>query len=215
MIADVAKEYDLYIVADEVYREIVFDGRDITSFGFLEDIHDRLVLIDSVSKRFNACGARIGAVITKNPEIFSIISKLCQGRLAVSTIEQHGAVGLFSTGKRVIREVRDEFQRRRDVVYEALRDIPGVFCEKPEGAFYVIAGLPVDDANEFLIWMLKEFEVGGETVMAAPAGGFYATEGLGRNEVRIAYVLEPDKLKRALEILAQGIREYNRLKLSC
>lgn len=210
MIADVAKEYDLYIVADEVYREIVFDDREITSFGFLEDIHDRLVIIDSVSKRFSACGARIGAVITKNEEIFSVVAKLCQGRLAVSTIEQHGAVGLYSTGYRVINEVRNEFQRRRDVVYETLNRIPGVFCKKPEGAFYVVTKLPVDDSNRFLKWMLTDFDVDGETVMAAPGEGFYATDGLGKNEIRIAYVLEPDKLERALLILEQGLKEYGK-----
>lgn len=209
MVADVAKEHDLFIVADEVYREMVFDGREITSFGFLEDIHDRLVIIDSVSKRFNACGARIGAVLTKNDDIFAIISKLCQGRLAASTIEQHGAVGLYSTGYRVIHEIRDEFQRRRDVVYENLKKIPGIVCEKPEGAFYVVAKLPVKNTTEFLIWMLEEFDVDGETVMAAPADGFYATEGSGLNEIRIAYVLEPEKLERALQILAMGIEAYN------
>lgn len=150
IVADLAKEHDLYIVADEVYREMVFDGREITSFGFLEDIHDRLVIIDSVSKRFNACGARIGAVLTKNDEIFGIISKLCQGRLATSTIEQYGAVGLYSTGTRVINEIRDEFQRRRDVVYKNLMNIPGIVCEKPEGAFYVVAKLPVKNTNSFL-----------------------------------------------------------------
>lgn len=212
MIADVAKEHDLYIVADEVYREIVFDGREITSFGFLEDIHDRLILIDSVSKRFNACGARIGCVISKNEEFFAIISKLCQGRLAVSTIEQYGAVGLYKAGYRVIHEIRDEFQRRRDVVYEGLMKISGIVCEKPEGAFYVVCKLPVDHAGKFLTWMLEHFEDQGETVMAAPAEGFYATEGLGIDEIRIAYVLEPDKLKRALEILSKGIEAYNHRK---
>ncbi len=210
MIADVAKEYDLYIVADEVYREIVFDDREITSFGFLDDIQERLVILDSVSKRFNACGSRIGALVTKNKEVFSIVSKLCQGRLAVSTIEQHGAVGLYSTGYRVINEVRNEFQMRRDVVYEKLNSIPGVFCKKPEGAFYAMTKLPVDDSNQFLKWMLKDFDVNGETVMAAPGEGFYATEGLGKNEIRIAYVLEPDRLNRALQILAQGIEEYRK-----
>lgn len=210
MIADVAKEHDLYIICDEVYREMVFDGREISSFGFLEDIHDRLILIDSVSKRYNACGARIGVLISKNDEVLELISKLCQGRLAVSTLEQQGAVGLYSTGFRVIHEVRDEFEKRRDVVYESLKKIPGVFCEKPEGAFYLICKLPVEDANDFLIWMLKEFEDNGETVMAAPADGFYATEGLGNNEIRIAYVLEPDKLKRAIEILGKGLDAYNR-----
>lgn len=213
MIADVAKEHDLYIICDEVYREMVFDGRQITSFGFLEDIQDRLIMIDSVSKRYNACGARIGVVISKNEKFLELISKLCQGRLAVSTIEQYAAVGLYSTGFRVINEVRDEFERRRDVVYGSLMKIPGIFCEKPEGAFYLVCKLPVDDANDFLIWMLEEFEDEGETVMAAPADGFYATEGLGKNEIRIAYVLKPEKLKRAIEILGKGLKAYNRLGL--
>lgn len=208
MIADVAKEHDLYIVSDEVYREMVFDGRKFTSFGYLEDIHDRLIIIDSVSKRYSACGARIGVLISKNDEILELISKLCQGRLAVSTIEQHAAVGLYSTGFRVIHEIRDEFEKRRDVVYESLKKIPGVFCQKPEGAFYLICKLPVEDTNDFLIWMLKEFDDEGETVMAAPADGFYATEGLGKDEIRIAYVLEPDKLERAVEILGKGLAAY-------
>jgi len=210
MIADVAKEHDLYIICDEVYREMVFDDRKITSFGYLEDIHDRLILIDSVSKRYNACGARIGVLISKNDEILELISKLCQGRLAVSTIEQNAAVGLYSNGFRVVHEIRDEFEKRRNVVYESLKNIPGVFCEKPEGAFYLICKLPVEDTNDFLIWMLKEFDDEGETVMAAPADGFYATEGLGKDEIRIAYVLETDKLKRAIEILGRGLEAYNK-----
>ncbi len=209
-VADVAKANDLYIIADEVYREMVFDGRKITSFGFLEDIQDRLIIIDSVSKRFNACGARIGVVISKNKEFFAIISKLCQGRLAVSTIEQHGAVGLYETGYRVINEIRDEFEKRRDVIYDHLQKIPGIVCEKPEGAFYVVCKLPVENACDFLIWMLEEFEDNGETVMMAPADGFYATEGLGLDEVRIAYVLEAEKLGRAMELLAMGLEAYNK-----
>jgi len=212
MIADIAIKHDLYIIADEVYREIVFDGREITSFGFLEDIHERLVIVESVSKRFNACGARIGAVVSKNEEILEVISKLCQGRLAVSTIEQYGAVGLYSTGNRIINQIRDEFQTRRDVIYRNLKKIPGVVCKKPEGAFYVVCKLPVDDANKFLVWMLEEFEDNGETVMAAPAEGFYATEGLGNDEVRIAYVLEPEKLDRAMHVLAKGIVAYQLLR---
>ncbi len=209
-VADLAIANDLYIIADEVYREMVFDGRKITSFGFLEDIQDRLIIIDSVSKRFNACGARIGVLISKNKEFFSIVSKLCQGRLAVSTIEQHGAVGLYETGYRVINEIRDEFEKRRDVIYDHLQKIPGVVCEKPEGAFYVVCKLPVKDASDFLIWMLEEFEDKGETVMMSPADGFYATEGLGLDEVRIAYVLEAEKLGRAMELLAMGLEEYNK-----
>jgi len=212
MIADVAKEHDLYIICDEVYREMVFDGRKPTSFGHLTDIHDRLILIDSVSKRYSACGARIGVLISKNDEILALISKLCQGRLAVSTIEQHGAVGLYSTGFRVMEEIRYEFEKRRDVVFESLMKIPGVFCRKPEGAFYLICKLPVEDSNDFLIWMLNEFDDNGETVMAAPADGFYATEGLGKNEIRIAYVLESEKMNRAIEILGKGIEAYNNRK---
>lgn len=210
MVADVAKDKDVFLIADEVYREIVFDGREITSFGFLEDIHDRLILIDSVSKRFNACGARIGVVISKNEEFFAIISKLCQGRLSVSTIEQYGAVGLYQTGYRVINEVRDEFEIRRNVIFDHLQKIPGVICQKPEGAFYVVCKLPVKDATEFLIWMLEEFEDNGETVMMSPADGFYATPGLGLNEVRIAYVLEAEKLDRAMNILEKGLEAYNK-----
>ncbi len=212
MIADVAEEHDLYIIADEVYREMVFDGRQVTSFGFLNDVYDRLIIIDSVSKRYNACGARIGVLISKNDEILELISKLCQGRLAVSTIEQHAAVGLYSTGFRVIHEIRDEFEKRRNAIYESLKKIPGVFCEKPEGAFYLICKLPVEDSNEFLIWMLQEFEDEGETVMAAPGDGFYATEGLGKNEIRIAYVLETDQLIRAIEILGKGLNAYHKRK---
>lgn len=212
MIADMAIKHDLYLVADEVYREMVFDGREITSFGFLRDIDDRLVILDSVSKRFNACGARIGAVISKNEAFMGLISKLCQGRLAVSTIEQQGAVGLYSTGYRVIHEIRDEFQRRRDVVYERLKKIPGVVCEKPEGAFYMMCKLPVDDSGEFLKWMLESFDDQGETVMAAPGDGFYATEGLGTSEIRIAYVLATDQLERALDILEMGLIAYRKRK---
>lgn len=208
MIADAAKKHDLYLIADEVYREMVFDGREITSFGFLNDIDDRLIILDSVSKRFNACGARIGAVISKNEEFMALIGKLCQGRLAVSTIEQQGAVGLYSTGYKVIHEIRDEFQRRRDVVYDRLKTIPGIVCEKPEGAFYMMCKLPVEDAGEFLKWMLESFDDQGETVMAAPGDGFYATEGRGLNEIRIAYVLAPDQLKRALDILEKGLAAY-------
>ncbi len=210
IIADIAKAYDLYIISDEVYREIVFDGGEISSFGRLEDISDRLIIIDSVSKRFSACGARIGAVITKNEEVFGLVYKLCQGRLSVSTIEQHGAVGLYSAGDKVIDAVRDEFEKRRDLVYEALKKLPGVEFNKPEGAFYMMCRLPVEDANEFLIWMLEKFDIEGETVMAAPGEGFYATEGLGKNEIRLAFTLECEQLERAIRILGDGLNEYRK-----
>ena len=210
MIADVAKEHDLYIISDEVYREIVFDGREISSFGYFEDIHDRLVIIDSISKRFSACGARIGAVITKNEQLYNTIFKCCQGRLSVSTLEQHGAVGLYSTGFRIIDQERVEYEKRRDTAYEALVKIPGLKCRKPEGAFYMMCKLPVKDATDFLIWMLEEFDDEGETVMAAPGDGFYATDGLGKDEIRIAFIIKCESLKRAIEILGKGLAEYNK-----
>ena len=208
MVAEIAVKYDLYILADEVYREFVFDHRPISSFGFLNGIEDRLIIIDSVSKRYNACGARIGALLTKNAEVFSIISKLCQGRLSCSTVEQYGAVGLFGTDERYIHDARDRYQRRRDLVYEILKRIPGVVCRKSEGAFYMIAKLPVDNVEDFLTWLLTDFEIDNETVMAAPAEGFYKTMGLGKNEIRIAYVLEEEDLVKAMRILAEGLKQY-------
>ena len=208
MVADLAIKYDLYIIADEVYREFVFDDQPVSSFGFIPEIEDRLIMIDSVSKRYNACGARIGSLMTKNAEVFSIISKLCQGRLACSTIEQYGAVGLFGTDGKYIHEARDRYQKRRDLVYGILKEIPGVVCRKSEGAFYMIAKLPVDDVEEFLIWLLTDFEIDHETVMAAPAEGFYKTMGLGKSEIRIAYVLEEEELLKAMLILSEGLKQY-------
>ena len=208
LVAEIAKKYDLYIIADEVYREFVFDGRVVSSFGFLEDIQDRLIIIDSVSKRFNACGSRIGALLTKNKDVFSVITKLCQGRLSCSTLEQFGAIGLFQADQSYVTDARDQYQARRDIVYELLNQVPGVICRKPEGAFYLVAKLPIDDVEHFLTWMLTSFDVNGETVMAAPAEGFYKTIGLGKNELRIAYVLEEEPLKRAVEILIEGLQTY-------
>lgn len=211
MVADIAIKYDLYIIADEVYREFVFDGREVASFGYLPDIEDRLIIIDSVSKRFNACGARIGTLLTKNRDLFPVITKLCQGRLSVSTIEQYGAVGLYEAGRRYIEDARKEYEKRRDIVYGLLKDIPGVVCRKPEGAFYMIAKLPVDDVDDFLTWLLTSFDIDGETVMAAPAEGFYKTKDLGKNELRIAYVLEEEPLTKAMKILSEGLKKYMEL----
>ena len=182
-----------------------------SSFGFVREIEDRLIIIDSVSKRFNACGARIGALLTKNKDLFSFITKLCQGRLSCSTIEQHGAVGLYSASESYVTDSRDQYQKRRDIVYELLEQVPGVVCRKPEGAFYMVAKLPIEDVDDFLTWLLTSFDIDGETVMAAPAEGFYKTIGLGKNELRIAYVLEEKPLTRAMKILAEGLKEYMKL----
>ena len=211
MIAKFAMEHDLFIIADEVYREFVFDGRPISSFGFVEGIDDRLIMIDSVSKRYNACGARIGTVLTKNPQVFGVVSKLCQGRLSCSTLEQVGAVGLYESGKEYILDARDQYQGRRDLVYRMLKEVPGVVCSRSEGAFYMIAKLPVPDVDEFLTWLLTSFDIDGETVMAAPASGFYQTPGLGRSEIRIAYVLEEEALEKAMNILIKGLETYSKL----
>ncbi len=211
MISEFAIANDLFIIADEVYREFVFDKRSVSSFGFVSGIDDRLIMIDSVSKRYNACGVRIGAILTKNPEVFAIISKLCQGRLSCSTLEQVGAIGLYETNPTSLNLNRDIYQSRRDLVYQMLQDVPGVVCSKSEGAFYMIAKLPVKNVEDFLTWLLTSFEIDGETVMAAPASGFYKTIGLGASEIRIAYVLEEGELKKAMRILIKGLEKYSQV----
>ena len=212
MLADIAIEKDLLIISDEVYREFVYDGEVHTSFASMEDAADRVILIESISKRFSACGARIGSLACKNKPLIAQIMKLCQGRLCVPTIEQIGAVELYKMPKSYYDEVCAEYRGRRDIVYKALQEMPGVVCEKPKGALYVVAKLPVEDAEDFIIWMLKEFDLNGETVMMAPAEGFYATSGLGKNEARIAYVLNAAELEKAMNCLKEGLKAYTALK---
>lgn len=210
-IASLAKEYNLFIIADEVYREFVYDGLEYISFGNIKEIEDRVIIIDSVSKRYSACGARIGSIASKNKELMAQILKLCQGRLCVPTLEQIGAVELYKTPKSYFEEVNAEYRNRRDVLYKALIAIDGVSCREPKGAFYVIAKLPVSDAEEFVKWMLVDFDLNNETVMMAPVEGFYATPGLGRDEVRLAYVLNENDLKRSMEILKAGLEKYKEI----
>jgi aspartate aminotransferase len=209
LIADIAEEHNLWIIADEVYREFAYDGRVAVSFGQIESAKDRVIIVDSVSKRHSACGARIGFLLSKNKEFMSGVMKIAQGRLCVSTVDQVGAAALFRLPLSYYDEVKAEYCGRRDVVYEELMKIPGVVCQKPGGSFYITAKLPVADVEDFLIFLLEEFEDNGETVMFAPAAGFYATEGLGKDELRIAYVLKQEDMKRAVELIRLGLEAYN------
>ena len=209
LIADIAKKNDLFLICDEVYREFCYDDAyGVPTMGRFNDIDDNLVIIDSVSKRFSACGARVGCVITKNKELQQALLKFCQSRLAVATIDQLGAAALYQVDQDFYRRSKEEYRRRRDVVVNRLRKIPGVVVEEPMGAFYVMASLPVDDSDKFQRWLLEEFEDAGETVMFAPGAPFYETPGSGVSEVRIAYVLKQEDLERAMELLAKGISRY-------
>ena len=211
MIADIAKKHDLFLICDEVYREFCYDDRfGVPTMAHFRDIDDNLVIIDSVSKRFSACGARVGCVVTRNKELQAALLKFCQSRLSVATIDQLGAAALYSVDHEFFRRCKAEYKLRRDTVIEGLRTIPGVVVEEPMGAFYVMASLPVDDSDKFQYWLLREFEDDGDTVMFAPGAPFYETPGKGINEVRIAYVLKQEDLQRAMEILARGIARYQR-----
>ena len=209
VIADIAKEHDLYVVSDEVYREFVYGGEEMTSMLEFEDLHDNVIVVDSVSKRFSACGARVGVVVSRNKAFMTEAMKICQGRLCVATLDQVGAAALYSVGPEYFAAVREEFKRRRDTALKKLLAIPGVVCEQPEGAFYLMAKLPVDSTDKFQQWLLEEFNADGDTVMLTPGEGFYATPGKGVNEARLAYVLKQADLERAMDVLALGIAAYN------
>ena len=211
MIADIAKAHDLYLICDEVYREFCYDEKfGVPTMARFPDIRENLVIVDSVSKRFSACGARVGCVVTKNKELQQAILKFCQSRLYVATIDQIGAEALYSVDPEFFRKSKQEYRLRRDTVISGLRKIPGVVVEEPMGAFYVMASLPVDDADKFQHWLLETFDDDGDTVMFAPGAPFYETPGKGINEVRIAYVLNREDLNRAMEVLAKGIARYQR-----
>lgn len=212
MISEIAKENDLWIISDEVYREFVYDGLEYTSFGNIKEVEDRVIIIDSVSKRYSACGARIGSIASKDKTLIAGILKLCQGRLCVSTLDQVGSVELYNTPSSYFTEVNNEYKNRRDVLYNELIKVKGVICKKPAGAFYIVAKLPIENAEDFVIWMLTDFNKDGETVMACPAKDFYATPGLGRDEIRLAYVLKEDDLHKAAIILKEGLEKYLELK---
>jgi aspartate aminotransferase len=210
MMVDISIEYNLYIISDEVYREFIYDNLKHTSILEYSEIEDRAVLIDSISKRYSACGARVGLVASKSPVLINEILKMCQLRLSSPTLEQFGAANLINTPEDYFEGVRTEYEKRRNILYEELINIPGVECVKPEGAFYIIAKLPVEDSEEFSKWMLSEYSLNNETVMVAPAEGFYLTAGLGKDEIRISYCLNESSLKKSIKILGNALSEYTK-----
>ncbi len=206
-VADFCRENGLFLISDEVYREFVYDGRKAISALELDDADDFVIVVDSLSKRYSACGIRLGALVTRNADVYDAALRMAQGRLSPPGLAQFIAVGAESLGDDYTRDVVAEYQRRRDVLYEGLHTIDGVFLEKPEGAFYCMAQLPVDDADAFAAWLLTDFDHDGATVMVAPGSGFYASER-GRSEVRIAYVLAEHDLRRAVELLREALERY-------
>ena len=211
MIADIAKKHDLFLICDEVYREFCYEeSAGVPTMGAYRDIDENLVIIDSVSKRFSACGARVGCVITRNQELQQALLKFCQSRLSVATIDQIGAAALYTVDSGFFRTCKEEYRQRRDLVVSRLAKIPGVQVQEPMGAFYLMAGLPVDDSDKFQRWLLEEFDDNGDTVMFAPGAPFYETPGKGINEVRIAYVLKTEDLDRAMTLLEKGIAQYRK-----
>jgi len=208
-LGELARRHDLFLIADEVYKEFTYEGASHFSILQLAGLEDRVIVLDSISKRYSACGARIGAVICRNPQIMGAIMKFAQARLCPPTLEQIGAIAAYALPQDYFASIREEYQKRRDILVDTLTANPEVMLRKPEGAFYVMATLPVKDSDDYARWMLDSFSHQGETVMVAPGAGFYSSPGRGKQEVRIAYVLEAPKLKRACELLLRGIEEYN------
>jgi aspartate aminotransferase len=205
---DIVKKHDLFLFADEVYREFCYDGAVPFSTMNLEGIENNVIMIDSVSKRYSMCGARIGALITKNTEVMAAALKFGQARLSPPTIDQIASEAALNTPQSYFANVVAEYVQRRNIMVDGLNTIPGVFCPKPSGAFYCVAQFPVDDAEKFCQWLLEDFSYEGQTVMMAPANGFYSTKGAGQSEARIAYVLNQDSLKKAVKCLEEALKVY-------
>ena len=210
MLADLCLKYDLYLISDEVYREFVYDGLEVHSPMDIPEIEDRVVLIDSISKRYSACGARIGLVASRNKTIIQAMMKLAQSRLCAPTLEQVAAAALYETPKSYFEAVKKEYQERRDILFEGISKIPHVKVKKPTGAFYMMIELPIDNAEDFCMWILEKFSYKNTTIMMAPAEGFYFTKGLGVKEVRLSYCINQEDLTLAVEILKLALEEYNR-----
>jgi aspartate aminotransferase len=209
MLTSVCKKHNLFLLSDEVYREFVYDGKHISAFE-LDDMEDKVILLDSISKRFSACGARIGCIASKNKEIMDTALRLGQARLCSPSIEQYAATQALKIPQDYFQKIKEEYKRRRDLVYEELLHIPEVVCIKPQGAFYIMAKLPIEDVEDFTRWMLTDFNFENQTTMLAPGPGFYATSGKGKDEARIAYVLNVNDLRKAMRVLKTGIEVYNK-----
>ena len=205
---DIVIKHDLFLIADEVYREFVYDGHIHYSVLNIEGLDQHAIVIDSTSKRYSMCGIRVGCIVSKNKELMSTAMKFAQARLSPPTFGQIAGEAALKTDPSYFKEVSAEYISRRDVLVEGLNKIEGVLCPKPTGAFYAIAQLPVDDADKFAQWMLEDFEVNGETIMVAPAAGFYSTPNTGTNQVRIAYVLNKESLQKSIDILAAALKVY-------
>jgi len=205
---EIVKKHDLFLFSDEAYREFCYDGAEHFSAMNLEGIENNVILLDSVSKRYSECGVRIGALITKNKEVISVALKFAQARLSPPGLGQIAGEASIDTPDSYFKEVNREYTARRNYMVEALNKIPGVYCPKPKGAFYTVVKLPVDDSDKFAQWLLEEFEYKNQTVMVAPASGFYSTPGSGKNEVRIAYVLKIEDLKNAMLVLEEALKVY-------
>ena len=205
---DLVKKYDLYLIADEVYREFTYDGKTQYSAMYLDGIDDNVILIDSVSKRYSACGVRIGWMISRNKEVIATALKFAQARLSPPTFGQVAAEAAVDTPDEYFVAVLKEYIARRDAVVEGINKIEGAFCPNPSGAFYVVARLPIDDSDKFCRWLLEDFEFENQTVMLAPASGFYSTPGKGKDEIRISYVLKVEDLKSSVKVLSEALKVY-------
>lgn len=207
-IGEFVRKHDLFLIADEVYKEFTYDGKVHFSVLQLEGLEDRVIVVDSISKRYSACGARIGAVMSRNEEVMKGITKFAQARLCPPTLEQVGAIGAYDLPHNYFDGVMAEYQKRRDILCSALQSHPHIVLHKPEGAFYIMAKLPIQDGEIFARWLLNEFHDNGETVMVAPGEGFYKTPGRGKDEVRLAYVIEAAKLERAARLLLTALERF-------
>ncbi len=206
---DLVLKYDLYLISDEVYKEFVYDGQEFVSILNLDGLEQNAIVVDSVSKRYSACGARVGCLVTKNQEVFNTCLKFGQARLSPPSLGQIGAEAAVDTGDEYFGEVIEEYKKRRDLLFSELSKIDGVTCPMPTGAFYGIVKLPIDDSDKFAQWLLEHFSYEGATVMVAPATGFYATPGLGKQEVRIAYVLKLEDIQHAVQCLKIALKQYH------